>query len=260
MNTQTETFRGYGKLFELNAQTAAECRFPEVETALSVHACARLSGAEAGNGEVRYYGRVIFSIVYEDADRHVCRAEKGVEFSAVAKDERVFPAAGVRAALSAENVSVRREGASTYITALLGADISVFGEQNFEYLAGGDLVCKREPVRILTAHLIGGTAETEDDFEVGAIGDILQHSETVHLTSVVCSAGAAAVEGEVFLGVLALKGEVLVSFERLIPFRIEIPSDAARKRFSAPRRTRRKTNAPCAFRSPSAPTSASTKR
>ena len=96
MKTQTETFRGYGKLFDMTAQTAVECRFPEVETALSVQACARLAGAEAGNGEVRYYGRVHFSIVYEDADRRVCRAEKGVEFTAVAKDERVFPAASAR--------------------------------------------------------------------------------------------------------------------------------------------------------------------
>ena len=164
MKTQTETFRGYGKLFETNAQTAVECRFPEVETALSVHACPRLSGAEAGNGEVRYYGRVHFSIVYEDADRRVCRAEKGVEFTAVAKDERVFPAAAAQVKLSAENISVRREGASTYVTALLGADIALFGEQSFEYLAGGDLVLRREPVRVLTAHLVSGDAETEDDF------------------------------------------------------------------------------------------------
>ena len=227
MKTQTETFRGYGKLFEMTAQTAVECRFPEVETALSVQACARLAGAEAGNGEVRYYGRVHFSIVYEDAERRVCRAEKGVEFTAVAKDERVFPAASARVRLAVENVSVRREGASTFLTALLGADISLFGEQSFPYLAGGELVCRREPVRVLTAHLVSGVAEAEDDFEVGAMGDILQHSETVHLTALACDAGSVAVEGEVFVGILAMKGEDLVSFERLVPFRIEIPSDAS---------------------------------
>ena len=119
MKTQTETFRGYGKLFELSARTAAECRFPEAENVLSVHACAHLSGAEAGNGEVRYYGRVLFSIVYEDVGRRVCRAEKGVEFSASAKDERIFPAGEAHAALAVENVSVRREGASIYVTAML---------------------------------------------------------------------------------------------------------------------------------------------
>ena len=67
----------------------------------------------------------------------------------------------------------------------------------------------------------------EDDFEVENIGDILQHAETVHLASVTCAAGILKVEGEVFLGLLALRGEELVSFERLVPFTIEIPSDAA---------------------------------
>ena len=227
MKTQTETFRGYGKLFGLGAQTAVECRFPEAETVLSACATAHLAGADAGNGEVRYFGRAHFSIVYEDADRRVCRAEKGVEFSAVARDERIVPAHTVRAQLAVENVSVRKEGASIFVTALLGADIAVFGEQSFDYLSGGELVCKRDPVAVYTAHLADGTTEIEDDFEVDRIGDILQHAETVHITAVSCSAGTLCTEGEVFLGVLALRGEDLVSFERLIPFRIDVPSESA---------------------------------
>ena len=206
MKTQTETFRGYGKLFGLSAQTAVECRFPETETVLSACATAHLAGAEAGNGEVRYYGRAHFSIVYEDADRRVCRAEKGVEFSAVARDERVVPAQTVCA---------------------LVAVFTVLGGQAFDYLSGGDLVCRRDPVAVYTAHLAEGATEVEDDFEVERIGDILQHAETVHITAVSCGAGTLRAEGEVFLGVLAMRGDDLASFERLIPFRIDIPSDAA---------------------------------
>ena len=225
--TQTETFRGYGKLFGIAAQTAAECRFPEAETVLSAHACAHLSGAEAGNGEVRYFGRALFSIVYEDADRHVCRAEKGVEFTAVARDARIAPAQTVCARLAVENLSVRREGASIFLTALLGADLAFFGEKTFDYLSGGDLIVRRDAVRFFAAHLAEGAAETEDDFEVERIGDILQHAETVHVTAVSCRAGEVHAEGEVFLGILALRGEGPVSFERLIPFSLDIPSDAA---------------------------------
>lgn len=226
MKTQTETFRGYGKLFSLAAQTAVECRFPEAAV-LTAYVSVHLAGVEAGNGEVRYYGRAHFSIVYEDADRHVCRAEKGVEFSALAKDARIVPACSVRAQPAVENVSVRREGASIFVTALIGTDISVFGEQTFDYLSGGELVCRRDPVNFFCAHLAEGATEVEDDFEVERIGDILQHAETVHLSSVVCSSGMLCAEGEVFLGMLAMRGEELVSFERLVPFRIEIPSDAA---------------------------------
>lgn len=227
MKTQTETFRGYGKLFGMNAQTAVECRFPDAQTVLSAHVSADLAGAEAGNGEARYFGRAHVSIVYEDGDKRVCRAEKGVEFSALARDERLVPAQALRAQIAVENVSVRKEGASIFVTALLGADIAVFGEQSFDYLAGGDLVCRREPVAFYTAHLADGTTEVEDDFEAERIGDILQHAETVHITAVGCSAGMLKAEGEVFLGILAMRGDDLVSLERLIPFAIDIPSEAA---------------------------------
>ena len=227
IKTQTETFRGYGKLLQLNAQTAVESRFPEVETVLTVHADAHLTGAEAGNGEVRYFGRARLSIVYEDADRRVCRAEKGVEFSAVAKDERVFPALAARAAVAVENLSVRREGSGTYVTALLGADIALFGERSFSYLAGGELVVKRDPVTVLNAHLVSGAAEAEDAFEAGGVGDVLQHAETVYLSEIDVRSGSLLLAGEVRLGVLAMRGEDLVSFERLVPFRIDIPSEAA---------------------------------
>ena len=226
MNTQTETFRGYGKLFSLAAQTAVECRFPEASV-LTAYASVHLTGAEAGSGEVRYYGRALFSIVYEDTERRVCRAEKGVEFTASAKDGRVVPAHTVRARAQTENLSLRREGASLFVTALIGTDVAVFGEQSFDYLADGDLVCRREPVNLFCAHLAQGASETEDDVEVDGAGDILQHAETVHLTRAACGGGLLTLEGEVSLGLLALRGDGLVSFERLVPFRMELPSEAA---------------------------------
>ncbi len=229
MKTETQVFRGFGKRKEIHAQTAVECRFgQEVETVLAAHCSAVLTGAEAGNGEVRYFGKAHFSLVYEDAEKKVCRAEKGVEFTATAKDAFIFPALSARVAISVENISVRREGASVYAQALLGADISLFGEQSFEYLSGGDLIMRREPVKVLTAHLVSGASETEDEFETEYIGDILQHAETVCLGEIVCETGLLKIEGELSLGVLALKGGgALVSFERLVPFEIAIPCDFA---------------------------------
>lgn len=228
MAMQTETFRGYGKICELSAQTAVECRFGEAETVLAMHASVSLTGADAGSGEVRYYGKAHFLLVYEDAEKRVCRAEKGVEFTARATDERIVPAYTARAELSVENLSARREGASVYLTALLGADIRLYGERSFEYLSGGDLVLKREPVTVLCAHLCGGATEAEDEFETELLGDILLHAETAGDAEVSCEAGTLRAEGEINLCVLALKGEnSLLSFERLVPYKVEIPCDAA---------------------------------
>ncbi len=228
MKTQTQVFRGYGKRKQLNVQTAVECRFTqEIETILSTHCGLVVTGADVTDGEVRYYGKAHFSLVYEDSERHVCRAEKGVEWSATEKDDFLFPALTARLNAAVENISVRREGASVYAQALIGADISFYGEQNFEYLAGGDLIMRRETVGVLSAHLVSGTAETEDEFDTDFVGDILQHAETVNLIELVCETGALKVEGEINLCILALKGNSLVSFERLVPFSMEIPCDAA---------------------------------
>ncbi len=227
MNLQKETFSGLNQVGALTAQTAVECRFGgEVTLVLAAHAVATLSGVEAGNGEVRYFGKVLFSVVYEDAEKHVCRAEKGVEFSSKMVSEEVYPALTARGKIVLDNLSVRREGASVYFTALLGAEVNLFGEQKFEYVTDGDFICRRERVGLVCAHLCGGEAEAEDEFETEFIGDILFHSETVNVTSVVCETGFVRAEGEINLGILALRGEnALVSFERLIPFRAEIPCE-----------------------------------
>jgi len=225
---QTELYRGYGKIGRLKDQTTVECRFGgEVETVLAVYATATLMRAEADNGEIRYAGRAHFFIVYEDGDRHVCRAEKGVEFAARVQDERCVPALTPRVVFTTETVSTRREGASVYATALFGAEIVLFGEQPFRYLTGGPLVTKRENLKLTTAHLCSGETELSDEFETEFLGDVLLHTEAVNVSDVSCTTGALQVNGEINLCILALKGEELVSFERLIPFSVELPCDEA---------------------------------
>ena len=229
LNTETATYRGYGKILTLTHQTAVECKFgAEVESVIASEARVILTGAEVSDGEVRYYGKTYFLIVYEDSEKRICRAEKGAEFTARAEHEGCYPALTARAALTVENLSTRREGASIYLTALIGADISLYGEKSFDYLAGGDLIVKRDEAPVLSARLVGGTTETEDEFETEFIGDILLHSETVGATDITLSQGTLRAEGEINLCILALKGDnSLVSFERLVPFNFEIPCDEA---------------------------------
>ena len=229
MNTQTSTYRGYQKVLSVTHQTAVECKFSlEVESVIASDARIVLTGAEVADGEVRYFGKTYFLIVYEDSEKRICRVEKGIEFSARAQNEGCYPALTARASLSLENLSTRREGAGIFVTALIGADISLYGETSFDYLSGGDLVVKGEQKTLLSSRLVGGTTETEDEFETEFIGDILLHSETVSGVDITLSAGTVRAEGEINLCILALKGDdSLASFERLVPFSFEIPCDEA---------------------------------
>lgn len=228
MNVQTETFHGYGRQGQMSDRTAVECRFGgDVESVLAVHAEIFLSGAEVTEGEVRYEGRVRFTLVYEDGDRRICRAERGVEFAARAKGGACRPGQTARVYAYAENTSVRREGAGIYASAAIVAEISLYGDTKAEYVVGGDLVCRRERVACSVCRLCAGDLETDDLFETEAVADILLHSERVCVTRVAALHGALAVEGEVNLGILALRADnSLVSFERLIPFRAELPCEA----------------------------------
>lgn len=225
---QTELYRSYGKKATLKGQTAVECRFGgEVDTVLAVHATASLLRIEADNGEVRYAGRAHFFIVYEDGDRHVCRAEKGVEFATRIQDETCVPALTPRLKFITETVTTRREGASVYATALFTADVTLFGEQSFCYLTDGPLVVKRENLKLSTAHLCSGDTELSDEFGTDFVGDILLHTESVGIIDVSCATGVLKVNGEINVCILALKGEEPVSLERLIPFSVELPCDEA---------------------------------
>ena len=228
MQFETERYRGYTRTGTLHAETAVECRFGgEVETVLACSAELTPVRAEAEEGGVRIMGRARFSIVYENASRGVCRAEKGAEFTLKAAGE-CHAAATPRVLLKAENVSLRREGASVYLSALVTAEAALFEEREFEYLSGGELVTRREGLPCFSAHLLSGETEADDDFETDFLGDVLLHTSSALVRSARAEAGAVVLEGEVNLCLLALKEGEPVSLERLIPFRIELPAETAR--------------------------------
>ena len=110
MQLETQCYRGYTRTGTLAQETAVECRFGgEVETVLSAHAELLPVHATAEEGGVRVLGRARFSLVYENAERGVCRVEKGAEFTLKAQGE-CHAAALPRVRLKTENISVRREG------------------------------------------------------------------------------------------------------------------------------------------------------
>ena len=72
INTETTTYRGYGKILTLTHQTAVECKFgAEVESVIASEARVILTGAEVSDGEVRYYRTTYFLIVYEDSEKRL---------------------------------------------------------------------------------------------------------------------------------------------------------------------------------------------
>ena len=86
-----ETYRYTTRVCRAGSQSIVECRLPggEIAGVLAIHARAVPAECVCADGEVRYNGKLFLSVVYEDADRKVCRAERGAEFSHRAENPAV---------------------------------------------------------------------------------------------------------------------------------------------------------------------------
>ena len=228
---QFDTHRYVGEVCRLKGQSIVECRLPgsEIGSILAVHAKAIPADCTCADGEVQYGGRVLLAVVYEDGDKKVCRAERGAEFFHKAEGGDVTPACFAKTVLSADNVTWRREGSGLYISVIVGADIAVYGGKQMEYLSGGEnLICQNGALSVCKTVCVSGETEGEDEFDADYVGDILLHSETAVVNHVSANAGQVEIEGELALNICVLKSDDSVcSYERLAPFRMQIPSDEA---------------------------------
>ena len=228
---QFESYRYIGEICRLRGQSVVECRLPgsEIGGVLAVYAKAIAADCACADGEVQYGGRVLLTVVYEDGDKKVCRAERGAEFFHKAEGGQVSPACFAKALFSAENVSWRREGSGLYISVIVGAELFVYGSKQLDYLVGGEgLIVKKDALALCKTVCVTGETEGEDEFDSDYVGDVLLHSQTAVVHSATANGGQIDLEGEIALNICVLTGEGGVgSYERLIPFRMQIPAEEA---------------------------------
>ena len=228
---QFETYRYVGEICQVNSQSMVECRLPgsEVNSILAIHAHAVPGETGCSNGEAQYAGKVLFCILYEDGNKKICRIERGVEFFHKAEQSEITPSCFSKTSLRTENVSWRREGSGIYVTAVVDATIVVYGAKQIEYLMDGEgLIVKKQDQKIYKSISVSGEMEGEDEFDTDYVGDVLLHDEHAIVTRVRASDGQIDVEGELNVHVCVLKKEdVVCSYERILPFKVSIPSEEA---------------------------------
>ncbi len=228
---QYETYRYTSEIARLKAQSVVECRLPgsEIGSILTTQAKVYPTETVCADGEVKYGGKLLLCIVYEDADGKICRAERGAEFYHQAEDKLVSPACFAKTALSVERVSYRREGSGLYFSTLVGAELIVYGGKQIEYLTGGEnLFCKTREIEIKKSVCVSGETEGEDEFEGDFSGDILLHGEEALVQKVSALSGQVEVEGEILLSLCVLKADgKLGGYERVIPFKVTLPCEDA---------------------------------
>lgn len=213
----------------IKSQSIVEIRFSgqEVGEIIAVYPQVSLTSCEASNGRVTYGGRLICTIVYTDGDNKLCRMQKGAEFSHFADDDNLAPANTVQCALSCERTQIKRDGSSYLIAAVIGAELSVYArcERNVLTVNEG-AVTLTENRKLYSAVAFFGESEVEDDFDCNA-EDILLPAAEVIVTDCTVRSGVAAINGEIYLSLLAMRDKKPVCFDRIIPFRSEIACEDA---------------------------------
>jgi hypothetical protein len=226
-----ETYDRTGVVAKCRAQSVVECRLSgvgEISAVLATQANVAATGASAGDGEAKYNGKLFLGVIYEDAEKNLCRMERGVEFSHHAEEEHITPACNIRVALSVLSTTVRREGASLYVSCVVEAEIVACGVRAERFLVGGEeLICRTEEQTFLKEEYCGGALELNDEFDCETVTDILMHGEAVSVQRVACEAGSVIVSGEAAVNICVLRQDGAGNYERLLPFRAELPCDGA---------------------------------
>ena len=224
-----QTYRYTKELCFVENQSMVECRFPGAETAVVLAVQARVVESDCAcvDGEVKYSGKLLLSIVYEDVNKRICRAERGAEFFHKAASVQITPACFAKGNFEVENITHRREGASTYVSVVIGARIKIYTQAEVEYLDGGEeVVVKKQAGNIVQVSTLFGEVEESDDFEMDGIVDVLMHEEKARVISAKAGPYEVEIEGEICYDVCALKEDGGVErLERILPIKMKLPCE-----------------------------------
>lgn len=223
---QTSTLAYTRAVASLSCQTVAQTRFSQSDgmaEVLAVSPQVSLNSCEAASGRINYGGRIIFTVVCIDEEGKLCRMQKGAEFSHYCDDPSLAPAQTAVCALTCERVSVRREGSSIVVSAVIRADMDVFAPAERTYVSACEgAYLKMRTEEFYSFATFSGECEVEDDFEADGVEDILVPSAEALVTAAECGAGEVNVSGDINLSLLAMRRSGPVSMERVIPFRCVI--------------------------------------
>lgn len=213
----------------IQAQSIVECRFPqpgEIAEIIAVSPQVSCSRVQAAAGRAEYGGRLVLSVVYSDDAGKLCRLQKGAEFSHSAEDAALTPSHSCSCCLTCEKLSVRREGSSFVISAVIGAEISAYERRERTYVTGAEgAYLNLKNMRLYSVVPFSGESEEEDSFDVDGVDDVLVPAAKACVQSAVCGTGEVTVQGEIYLSILAMRGDTPVTLERTIPYRAVIPAD-----------------------------------
>lgn len=223
---------GYNRLVkQISSQSVVECRFPQssdITEVIAVQPQLSLVMCEASSGRVNYAGKLILTVVYSDEEGKLCRMQKGAEFSHFADDDELAPSNTCACKLNCVKLTVKREGSSFVISAIIGADITVYARKERSIVAAAEgAYVKSDSAQLPSVICFGGESEVDDEFDADSVVDILMPSAKAVVLSASCGTGEVDISGEIYLSLFAMRQQSPTCMERIIPFKCTLPCEDA---------------------------------
>ncbi len=238
------------KKFEILEQIKADCRTEipaeEVSAVLSVSAFASVSDSQIQDGQLNYFGKVVFYISYIDAQGKLKKCECGNEFKGILKDERLSNDARAFVNARVDKSEHDLSGIKLGVNAFVAVTAEVSGAQHCKALSHGkNIVVNSSEIMLHKSYGIKTlTFPIDEQYELSyPIEEVLSHRAEAIVTAVQCGVGTIIVDGEVLSSAIMLqKSEKndIIKENRSFPFRAEIECEDANPDMQATVRVKEK--------------------
>lgn len=216
--------------FKVSSSNGIECKLllteEEFKEIISVDASVSLVNAECLNGEIKYSGRGIFTVVYK-SDNAIKKQEVGVEFSFKCEFDKSLEGMTSLSDVKCDNVKVNFVNGIAIASAVVIFNGEIAKPYEVDYfLKDNQIMVKNQDLDYsLEVCRVKREFKLEDEFELPVlVGDVLTHSEKVAITTVQSGIGVIIIDGEVELTFLINpleEGKEPVTVIKKIPFRTE---------------------------------------
>lgn len=217
----------------LNLKNAVECKLPiledEIQSVIKLDAKTSLNQVLAGENEVRYDGKVVFTALLGGENLKKC--EMGVEFSYKNECKGVVDGCKIIGAINCDNVKIQTvNGIPVASCVLIFAGKAIINEEN-EYIcdAQGLQVKKLQTENACILETTVKDFDLEDEFDLDyVVTEVLWHEQNVKVNEVYTGIGSITIGGEIELNYLTLNAEYKpVLDKKIIPFNFELDSKTA---------------------------------
>lgn len=219
----------------VSSNNNVECRVPlteeELKGVVSVNAVTYLLGYETLNGEIRYNGRAIFTVLYK-SEGELKKYESGVDYSFRFAFENARENSDLTCDVAIENTAIAELNGIVTVSGIIlfkgeileCKEVEYFEKDKNLFLKNQQLECLKDICKF------SKESKIEEEFETSElIGSVLLHSEKAVVNDCQCGVNSVIVDGEVEVNMLIVplgKNQPSLIVKK-IPYRVEVETNGA---------------------------------